>query len=776
MEKWDKHFIEENIRKLLANKPGPLELSHENVTQLAQELNVYYQEIQYQNDELQRVTEELAASERQFKNIFTLAPVGYVIHTLPGEIRKINRYMEQLLEAKQELLLKFPFSRWIYPEDQDRYYHFLNRLKKQNNRIQQSIQLRLVSVNGKMIPVILSCVADPEDPNLYWTSCVDNTVEQAYKHEIQVINRDLIRFKARLDLIMDQSKVAWWSMEIASGQVESGANKFTLLGLPAQTEPVHYSFFTSLVHPEDLDRINKAMEQTIQYGVPYEEEYRIRHSDGSYRWFRDIGFIDTTQTGDKTHVSGLVQDITLIKNLSQRLGSEVRRYKVLFSNLPVGLLLFKNHQLVMANTLARRYLGLTRKDIGSHINTIFSRFYIYNKFHNPLITKNTLQCYNLMNHIIQISDADHNVRYYQLQAICKDPSTDCIVSLEDISELEKNRQLVEKSKNTLQLFMDNIPEPVIITDQSGSIIQVNDSLLRLYGYNTDELIGQNPRIFNPGKTTYAELGYPDTYYDRQFTQLWESLLNPQIGSWQGRLINKTKTGTLVTVDISIKTIFDHSGKAQFFVALPYDISNIDQETKKQKVELYNKLVELSALRDNETGHHMQRVGLYSALMARAIGMPESYCEDLQVFAPLHDVGKVGIPDSILLAPRKLSDEEFAIMKNHTILGHTILSGSQDLEMASLICRHHHERYDGTGYPDKLAGRAIPLAARLTTISDVYDALRSRRPYKGPWTHQEALDEIKKGRGTLFDPELVDVFVALENTILNIYTLLPDNEL
>lgn len=138
-------------------------------------------------------------------------------------------------------------------------------------------------------------------------------------------------------------------------------------------------------------------------------------------------------------------------------------------------------------------------------------------------------------------------------------------------------------------------------------------------------------------------------------------------------------------------------------------------------------------------------------------MPAEFTRRIELFSPLHDIGKVGIPDQILLAPRSLTAEEFALMKTHTDLGYQILVGKQSLEMAAEIARYHHERYDGTGYPLGLAGGAIPIAARITAVADVYDALTSDRPYKPAWSHGDAVELIREERGRQFDPNVVDAF-------------------
>jgi putative two-component system response regulator len=144
-------------------------------------------------------------------------------------------------------------------------------------------------------------------------------------------------------------------------------------------------------------------------------------------------------------------------------------------------------------------------------------------------------------------------------------------------------------------------------------------------------------------------------------------------------------------------------------------------------------------------------------------------------APLHDIGKVGIPDSILLKPGKLTPEEFEIMKTHTIIGENTLldlkqrySGYRFLELAVNIARHHHERWDGTGYPDGLSGQSIPLSARIMAVADTYDALRSKRVYKDAISHNDSVEVIRQSSGTHFDPEIVEVFIECENEIIEIY--------
>jgi putative nucleotidyltransferase with HDIG domain len=168
-----------------------------------------------------------------------------------------------------------------------------------------------------------------------------------------------------------------------------------------------------------------------------------------------------------------------------------------------------------------------------------------------------------------------------------------------------------------------------------------------------------------------------------------------------------------------------------------------------------------AARDHETGDHSERVVALSMALAAAVGLKKSEVDQIRRGAYLHDIGKIGIPDSILLKEGPLSHEEMAVMRTHPQLGYDMLSGIDYLGDALDIPRYHHERWDGTGYPSGLSGEDIPLAARIFAIVDVWDALRSDRPYRKAWTKQKTIDYIQEQRGAHFDPQLVDVFIDLQ---------------
>lgn len=186
------------------------------------------------------------------------------------------------------------------------------------------------------------------------------------------------------------------------------------------------------------------------------------------------------------------------------------------------------------------------------------------------------------------------------------------------------------------------------------------------------------------------------------------------------------------------------------------------ELEKARLEILQRLARAAEYRDDETGEHTRRVGRLSATLARSLGLGDEQVELLRIAAPLHDVGKIAVPDRVLLSPRPLTDEEFETMKEHTTVGGELLGGSDSelLEKAAEIALTHHERWDGEGYPRGLSGEAIPLSGRIVAVADTFDALTHARPYKEAWSVERAIEELESGRGRQFDPEAVDAFVAV----------------
>lgn len=185
-----------------------------------------------------------------------------------------------------------------------------------------------------------------------------------------------------------------------------------------------------------------------------------------------------------------------------------------------------------------------------------------------------------------------------------------------------------------------------------------------------------------------------------------------------------------------------------------------QELRLSQEETIYRLGKAAEYRDNETADHNQRMSHYCALMARRVGMSAEKCDQVRLASVMHDVGKIGISDLVLLKPGKLTDDEYELIKTHSKIGYGILSGSSSplLELGATVAYTHHEKYDGTGYPRHLAGEDIPIEGRIAAVADVYDALTSNRVYRKAWSVEKTVEILIRDKGTHFDPEIVDLFL------------------
>jgi response regulator RpfG family c-di-GMP phosphodiesterase len=224
-----------------------------------------------------------------------------------------------------------------------------------------------------------------------------------------------------------------------------------------------------------------------------------------------------------------------------------------------------------------------------------------------------------------------------------------------------------------------------------------------------------------------------------------------------------RVSNLIALRRSRLALRDH---AQHLAA---EVAFATREIADREEDTIQRLMRAAEFRDNETGNHIVRMGHYAALIGAELGLSTEDQRVLFLATPMHDIGKVATPDSILLKPGKLTEKEWMIMRRHTTAGHTLLDGSKSpiLRVAADIALRHHERWDGSGYPGRLAGDAIPLAARIAAVGDVYDALISTRPYKEAWTSEAAFAEIARGAGSHFDPKIVGAFVGARSRVLRV---------
>lgn len=211
------------------------------------------------------------------------------------------------------------------------------------------------------------------------------------------------------------------------------------------------------------------------------------------------------------------------------------------------------------------------------------------------------------------------------------------------------------------------------------------------------------------------------------------------------------------------------------VQLAFENVQLQSEIEATQQELVYRLSEAVEQRSTETGNHVKRVAHICHILAEGYGLSKHDADLVRLASPLHDVGKVGIPDAILNKPAKLEPQEWEVMKTHTDKGYTILKDSphEIVSTGAIIAKEHHEKWDGSGYPQGLSGNAINVFGRIVALADVYDALRHKRCYKEPWTLQNVVDEINAQKGTHFEPKMVEVFNEKLDELEAVLSRFPD---
>ncbi|WP_456382597.1 response regulator [Hydrogenimonas sp.] len=355
---------------------------------------------------------------------------------------------------------------------------------------------------------------------------------------------------------------------------------------------------------------------------------------------------------------------------------------------------------------------------------------------------------------------DMNKRCYQFMML-----------LEDITELINYRKIL---KNELDETQDTLQEKIHFLEQyrnainegtaicrfleDGTILKTDSRFSAIFGFESEDLVHRSFYRLCPNMESVLKAHVNRAIRERK--------------TLRKRIRCQDKRRRLHVTDSVFIPIYDIDGNIEEIISLHNDITDIiklNEEIKNTQKELLYILGEVAESRSRETGHHVKRVAEYSRLLAQLAGLDEEEVELLAIVSPMHDVGKIAIPDEILLKPGKLTPDEFEIMKRHAQIGGELFGHSERpfMKAARIVALEHHENYDGTGYPYGKKGEEIHIFGRIVAIADVFDALSMERAYKRGWSIDEIVEYMKRERGKKFDPELLDLFLENIDLFLHI---------
>lgn len=320
------------------------------------------------------------------------------------------------------------------------------------------------------------------------------------------------------------------------------------------------------------------------------------------------------------------------------------------------------------------------------------------------------------------------------------------------TQTQKSAFNLTESIRIVNAYKEAINESNIILRVSldRRIIYANDAFFKISGYSKANLIGK----------PYSTLKHYNLNEEKESKKI-DEIFTKDI--WKGKISNLKKSGDVFHCDVTIYPLKNKDDEVIEYMGIHHDITEIEKlhnELDDTQREIIYKLGEIGECRSSETGQHVKRVAEYSKLLAQKIGLETKDVNKLFMASPMHDIGKIGIPDSILNKNGKLDSNEWEIMKTHAQIGYDILKNSKReiLQAAAIVSYTHHERWDGTGYPRALKEEDIHIFGRITAIADVFDALGSERVYKKAWPLEKILALFTEEKGKHFDPNLVDVFM------------------
>lgn len=357
-----------------------------------------------------------------------------------------------------------------------------------------------------------------------------------------------------------------------------------------------------------------------------------------------------------------------------------------------------------------------------------------------------------------------------------------------INNRKKAEEALRVSEEKYRTILESIEEGYYEVDLSGNITFFNDATCKMLGYSGEELMGMNNQNLMTLETARQT--------ERVFNRVLETSRSANLSEFE--VIHKDGSSRILELSVSLRK--DQEDKPAGYRVVIRDVTErlkAEREQMRLAALLHEArsstilgLAKLSEYRDEGTGKHLERIREYSRVIAENMAqlpkykgyITEEYTEDIFRSSILHDIGKVGIPDSILLKPDELTKEEFEVIKTHAVLGGDALNeidsrieGKSFLTLGKEIAYYHHEKWDGSGYPKGLKAEEIPLSARMVALADVYDALTSKRLYKEAYSHEKARDIILELRGTHFDPDIVDTFKRLEDDFRRIRKELDEGE-
>lgn len=616
---------------------------------------------------------------------------------------------------------------------------------------------------------------------------------------------ELAHSEIRLRLAVESGNIGLYDRDLGTNTTNNSLEWKRQLGFEEGEISNNYSEWESRLHPDDRDIVLARVDDYVHEKIPfYEAEYRMRHKDGTYRWILSHGLIHKNGNGGAGHLIGTHIDITKQKEIGENLQKSEQRFRGLAeSSQDVIALYDRENRHVYMNSAGLKFakssitelIGHTHREIGIDLSRCeIIENEIQKVFSTGIPTQHLFDW--------ETPEGCSYLDWRLTPVLGNEGNVDLVLGMaRDITGLKKAEEDLKKSSEQYKVLTENIKDVVWIIDtETLRFRYISPSVERLRGYTVEEIMEQpvsaalTPEAYDQLVRDIGEIikGYSDgtipsdKFYTNEVPQpckdgsiVWTEVVtnfykNEETGHIEVRGVSRDISERKHTDEImahaqhELHRMLIEADQSRIVLLSVAEDQKLAQEalarTAKELVQAYDATLQgwsaALELRERETAGHSQRVVQCTLDLAQKMGVDEDLLIHIQRGALLHDIGKMGIPDSILLKPGPLTDDEWNIMRQHPTYARRLLSNISYLSPALDIPLFHHERWDGSGYPDGMKGKDIPLTARIFAVVDVWDALSSDRPYRPAWDAKTVKNYLHDQAGKQFDPKIVDAFLDL----------------
>ena len=738
--------------------------SPEEMLRLVHELEVHQIELEMEKAELAKTRAEVEDSLAKYTELYDFAPVGYLTLGRDSKIQLSNLTATRLLGVDRSDLLGLSLKQFVLPEDYRVIDHLLETVftKRKNGYCEVKL-LANAFQHPQVNPNLSSCTVRIDagmcDAENACRVILFDITEQKHRE------RDIIESKTRFSQALKAAYAGVWEWNLETDENIWSDEVWPLYGMTRGGEKPSFRLWADSVHPDDREKAIQAVTMAAEKAQEMSVEYRVCFPDGSIHWIMSRGQPLYNENGQASRYIGTVVDITKLK-LDE---IALRKMSVAVEQSPTIVILTDvQGNIEYVNPMFTVQTGYTFEEVSGKNPSILKSGLTPKSVYEDLW--NTILAGNIWRGELQ--NKKKNGELYWERVLISDIRniegiiTNFVGIKEDITEHKKTEQLVADGSLKLEAVLASMSDAVFISDLKGDFINYNEAFATFHKFANKEscplTLDEYPKLLEVYLLTGELVPLENWVVPRalrgetgtgvEFRLLRKDSGETWIGSYNYAPI-RDKEGLIVGSVVTARDVSESKAAEQKIKSYVKQLEG----TMKSTLQAVAKVVESH---DPYTSGHDYRVGIIAADIAREMGWSEETSQTMQLIGLVHDIGKMSIPGEILTKPGKLSAIEFELVKTHAENGYQILKDVEFSLPIARIIREHHERMDGSGYPQGLKGENTLPESRILAVADVLEAMASNRPYRASLGIEAAIREVEIHRGSLYDPDVVDAMLRL----------------